>query len=60
MRELTDEEINYVSGGFNDWQSGGIAIMGLGLSGGPVTAGFGFAIGGAMFSIGYFSHIEEP
>lgn len=55
MRELTDCEIKSVSGGMNDWTTGGIAVMGLGVAGGPVTAGFGVAVGLSMMFIGYMA-----
>ena len=52
MRELNRQEIQQVSGGLN-WTEGGVAIIGLGIAGGPVTAGFGLAVGGAMLYTGY-------
>ena len=53
MRELTQNEIDDVAGGFNDWQQGGIAIMGLGLLT-LTTAGFGLAVGGSMLLLGTY------
>ncbi len=55
MNELTINEIEQVSGGMDDWTSGGIAVLGLGFAGGPVTAGFGLAVGGSMIFIGYLA-----
>lgn len=54
MKELTCNEMESVSGGMNDWTAGGIAVMGLGISGGPATGAFGLAVGGAMLVVGYF------
>lgn len=54
MRELTQMEVAEVSGGLNDWQSGGLAIMGMSLYS-PFTAAFGIPIGGAMFGLGSWS-----
>ncbi|WP_250656427.1 hypothetical protein [Alkalimarinus coralli] len=54
MKELSMQEVENVSGGdFNDWQNGGLAVMGLSLYS-PVTAAFGLPIGGAMFALGSF------
>ena len=47
MSNLSDDEIDMVSGGM-DATTGGLAIIGLGLAGGPVTAVFGLAIGGSL------------
>jgi hypothetical protein len=58
MRELKAEELNDVSGGL-DWDSGGLAIISIGMAGGPATALFGFAIGGAMLYVGTFSLSRE-
>lgn len=52
-RELDDSELDDVVGGMNEWIEGGAIAMGLGLAGGPVTAGFGMAIGGAMMVVGF-------
>lgn len=54
--ELTADQTDAVSGGMNDWTEGGIAVMGLGLAGGPVTAGFGMAIGLSMLVVGYYAN----
>lgn len=54
-RELSVAEIDTVAGGMSDWTAGGIAVIGLGIAGGPVTAGFGLAIGGSMMFLGYVS-----
>ncbi|QIB65712.1 hypothetical protein [Kineobactrum salinum] len=53
--ELSTAEIDMVAGGMSDWTAGGMAVIGLGITGGPVTAGFGLAIGGAMMFIGHVS-----
>ena len=37
---------------------GGLVVIGLGLGGGPVTAGFGLFIGGAMLTIDVFMEIH--
>lgn len=58
MRELTLIEMEQVSGGLSDFQSAGIAVIGLGLAGGPVTAGFGLAIGGAMLYVGHYQNYK--
>ena len=55
MRELANEEIDLVSGAMNDWTAGGIAVIGIGLSGGPATGIFGLAVGGAMMVVGYYA-----
>jgi len=52
MRKLNSVEISQVSGGLN-WGEGGLAIIALGFAGGPVTAGFGLAIGGSMIYTSY-------
>lgn len=56
MRVLEAHEIESVSGGrpFNSWEEAGMWTMGIGLAGGPATALFGFAVGGAEFAVGYF------
>ena len=54
MRELNCNEMESVNGGMNDWTAGGIAVIGLGISGGPATGAFGLAVGGAMLVVGYF------
>lgn len=49
MRELSIEETAAVAGGL-DPDTGALAIIGLGLMGGPFTAGFGLTIGfGILF-----------
>ena len=53
MREMKTNEIEAVSGGMNDWTSGGIAVIGFGIAGGPATGAFGLAVGGAMIFVGY-------
>lgn len=52
MRELNKEEVAQVSGGL-DMETGGLAIIGLGLAGGPATGLFGLAVGGAMLYTAY-------
>jgi hypothetical protein len=47
VRELTQEEVELVSGGL-DAGTGGVTIIGLGFAGGPATALFGLAIGGSL------------
>lgn len=51
MRKLGMQEVEEVSGGFNDWQSGGMAILGMS-SFSPVTMAFGYPIGAAMLTLG--------
>ncbi len=51
MRELTSTEVGKVSGGL-DWGTGGALVIGIGAMS-PVTAFFGFSIGGAMLFIDY-------
>jgi hypothetical protein len=53
MRELTFNEIEYVSGGgdWNSWQTAGATIFGLSLYS-PFTAAFGMPIGAAVFGLG--------
>ena len=55
MTSLNEMEVEEVSGGMNDWTAGGMAVIGLGLSGGPATGIFGLTVGGAMMVIGYFA-----
>ena len=58
MRELSLEEVEAVAGGaFNEWQNAGIAVMGLGLAGGPVTTAFAVPISFAMFGLGTYRKI---
>ena len=57
MRTLEAPETEQVSGG-NGWGEGGLVVIGLGLGGGPVTAGFGLFIGGAMLTIDVFMEIH--
>ncbi len=55
IRELSAEECEAVSGGaLNEWQNGGIAVLGLGLAGGPVTTAFAIPISFAMFGLGTY------
>lgn len=53
MRELTNEELNEVSGGLG-WTDGGVAVMAISL-GTPATAAFGVPIGLAMMVVGYYA-----
>ncbi|WP_218352885.1 hypothetical protein [Alteromonas lipotrueiana] len=55
MQPLIDCEVDAVNGGRLDWDSGGLAVIGLGFAGGPATALFGLAIGGSMLGIGYYA-----
>ena len=48
IRELSPEEVDVVSGGELDASSAGLAIIGLGIAGGPVTGLFGLFIGGLL------------
>lgn len=56
MKELNELDVQQVSGGRLDWDSGGSLVIGLGFAGGPATALFGLAIGGAMLAVGYYAH----
>jgi len=47
MQDLTIDEMQEVSGGLS-FETGGLAIMALGIGGGIATGGFGLAIGGAL------------
>lgn len=51
MRELNMNEVEQVSGGLNDWQTGGISILAMS-SYSPVTMAFGYPIGGTMLALG--------
>lgn len=54
MREITDQEMSYVAGGPLSFSEGGVAVIGIGLVGGPATAIFGLLIGGAMLFVGMY------
>ncbi|WP_371194933.1 Blp family class II bacteriocin [Glaciecola sp. SC05] len=54
MKDINQDELEQVSGGINDWTGGGMAVIALGISGGPATGAFGLAVGGSMMIIGYF------
>lgn len=54
MVELQNEEVESVNGALG-WTDGGVAVIALGLSGGPATGAFGLTIGGAMMIIGYYA-----
>lgn len=56
MCELTPKDVQDVSGGRLDWDSGGALVIGMGLAGGPAKALFGLAVGGSMLVIGHFAH----
>lgn len=51
MHELNKQEVEEVSGGFNDWQAGGMTILGMS-SFSPVTMAFGYPIGASMLALG--------
>ena len=51
MRELTVEGMQQVDGGL-DWDTGGLAVIGLGLMT-PTTALFGLTIGLSMLYVDY-------
>ena len=53
-RHPVKTKVTQVSGAMSDWTSGGMAVIGLGIAGGPATGIFGLAVGGAMMFIGYF------
>ncbi|WP_169334822.1 bacteriocin [Salinimonas chungwhensis] len=55
MKPLDIEELNEISGGRLDWDSGGLAVIGQGFAGGPATAVFGLAVGGAMLAVGHYA-----
>ena len=48
IRELTQAEIEQVSGALGDFGNAGMAVIGLGFVGGPGTAVFGLLVGGSM------------
>ncbi len=54
MRELTTVELDNVEGGMSDFTTGGIAVIAIGLSGGPLTGAFGLLVGGAMLIVGHY------
>ncbi|MDZ7827007.1 MAG: hypothetical protein U5R48_14560 [Gammaproteobacteria bacterium] len=58
MRELTETEVDSVHGGLG-WDAGALAIMGLGITGGPVTAGFGVAIGLSMLGTSAYGRLTR-
>lgn len=55
MQKLNKMEIKNVTGGMNDWTAHGMTAIGIGFSGGPATAAFELAVGGAMMLIGYYA-----
>ena len=55
MQELNSDELTMVNGGRLDWDNGGLAVIGFGFAGGPSTAIFGLAVGGAMLVIGHYA-----
>ncbi|USI99293.1 hypothetical protein MUG10_14530 [Xanthomonas prunicola] len=54
MHELEEAEIEQVDGGMSDFTTGGIAVIGIGFAGGPVTGAFGLLVGGAMLIVGHY------
>ena len=54
MKELSNMDVKQVAGGMSDWTAGGMAVIGIGLSGGPATGAFGLLVGGSMMIVGYF------
>ena len=53
MRELTESEVEQVSGGLS-WTEGGLAVLGLATTT-PLTMAFGYPIAGAMILIGVYA-----
>lgn len=53
MRELELHEVEQVDGAIG-FTNGGIAIIGLGLAGGPATGVFGLLVGGACLLVGHY------
>jgi len=61
MRELTEEEVNEVSGGLT-WGSGGAAVLALGFSAasfGMAVPLFGLAVGGSMLYLQCAQHLHR-
>lgn len=56
MKVLEKNEVQLVSGARLDWDSGGLAVIGLSFAGGPATALFELAVGGSMLVIGHYAH----
>nr|WP_197253200.1 hypothetical protein [Paenibacillus dendritiformis] len=54
MRELNGVEMDQVDGGMSDFTTGGIAVIGLGFMGGPLTGAFGLLVGGSMLIVGHY------
>nr|WP_300315902.1 hypothetical protein [Halomonas sp.] len=54
MHELSEDEIEQVTGGMSDFTAGGMAVIGLGFAGGPATAAFGLLVGGSMLIVGHY------
>lgn len=48
IRELSEDEVALVSGGGLSFSGAGLAIVGLGITGGLGTAAFGLAVGGSL------------
>ncbi len=51
IRELSDDEVELVSGGSLSFSSAGVSIIALGLAGGPATGAFGLLVGGSMLYV---------
>lgn len=58
MRELTEGEVDSVHGGLG-WDTGSLAIIGLGFAGGPATAMFGLAVGGSMLFASSYGRLSR-
>lgn len=54
MHELSEDEIEQVTGGMSDFTAGGMAVIGLGFAGGPATTAFGLLVGGSMLIVGHY------
>jgi len=59
LEQLSELELEQVGGGFNDWEVGGIAIIGLATAT-TATAAFGFPIGLAMLGLGIYRSWRRP
>ena len=59
FEQLSELELEQVGGGFNDWEVGGIAIIGLATAT-TATAAFGFPIGLAMLGLGIYRSWRRP
>lgn len=54
MQELNEFEIERVDGGISDFTTAGIAVIGIGIAGGALTAPFGLLVGGSMLIVGHY------